>query len=182
MLFCDYGIKNLSRFFNEYFWSLLFMMQVLAKKLKKLLEKNKKEVLDILLFGSFVKGRLSPEDIDIAVLDLGVERSLLKKEILTFLAHADIQFVRFEDYTKGLWLTLLREGYSVKYGKYLHELYQVQPSVLYSYSLQGLNASQKVMFVPLSLSSEFADFLKHWNLDIDAKEYGLMPLLRKEEL
>ncbi len=176
-------------------------MKPLVKKLKTLLEKNKKEVVDILLFGSYVKGRLSPKDIDLAVLENGVDRSSFKKRILEFISHADVQFLSFKDYDRSLWLTLLREGYSVKHQKYLYELYRVQPSVLYSYSLQSLTASQKVMFaraiknikgierlsnhvvlVPMSSSSEFADFLRKWNLDIDAKEYGLIPLLRKEDI
>ena len=174
-------------------------MKTLAKKLKKVFEKNKKEILDIILFGSFVKGRLSPRDVDIAVLDMGVDRSFLKKQILTVIPKADIQFVRFQDYDKSIWLTLLREGYSVRDESYLYQSYGVQPSVLYTYSLQSLSASKKVMFaraikkfkgmerlsnhvvlVPMSLSCEFADFLLHWNIDIDAKEYALLPLLRKE--
>ena len=89
----------------------------------------------------------------------------------------------------------------MKHKKYLYQLYGVQPSILYTYSLQSLTASQKVMFaraikkfknierlsnhvvlVPISLSSDFADFLLHWNIDVDAREYALLPLLRKEEL
>lgn len=175
-------------------------MKALAKKLKKLLEKNKKEVYDIILFGSFVKGGLAPKDVDVAVLDNGIDRPKFKKEIILFLPSADVQFLTFQDYDKSLWLTLLREGYSTKHQKYLYQMYHVQPSVLYTYSLQSLTASQKVMFaraikifkgvkrlsnhvvlVPVSLSSEFADFLRHWNIDIDAQEYALLPLLRKEE-
>ncbi len=176
------------------------MMESLVKKLKKVLEKNKKEVIDILLFGSVVKGRLSPGDIDLAVLEQGVHRSTFKKEVLSSIPSADIQYLTLQNYTSSLWLTLLREGYSVKHQKYLYEIYHVQPSVLYTYSLQALTASEKVMFaraiktfkgierlsnhvvlVPLSISSDFADFLRKWNIDIDTREYGLMPLLRKEE-
>ena len=176
------------------------MMESLVKKLKILLEKNKKDVVDIFLFGSYVKGRLSPKDIDIVVLGNSVDRSVLKKSILAISPSADVQFLTVQDYDKSLWLTLLKEGYSVKHKKYLYQLYHVQPSVLYTYSLQSLTASKKVMFaraikhfkgverlsnhvvlVPMSLSSDFADFLRTWNLDIDAREYGLIPLLRKEE-
>ena len=42
--------------------------------------------------------------------------------------------------------------------------------------------SNKVILVPVNLSGEFADFLRNWNIDIDAQEYGLLPLLRKEQV
>ncbi|MBI5797498.1 nucleotidyltransferase domain-containing protein [Candidatus Woesearchaeota archaeon] len=176
-------------------------MKQLVKKLKILLEKNKKEVVDILFFGSYAKGRLFPKDIDIAVLENGVNRSSFKKEILSLVSHADVQFISLQDYDKSLWLTLLQEGFSLKHQKYLYQLYHVQPSVLYTYSLLSLRPSQKVMFaraikqfkgierlsnhvvlVPISISSQFTDFLKHWNIDIDTREYGLIPLLRKGDI
>ena len=97
------------------------MMESLVKKLKILLEKNKKEVVDIFLFGSYVKGRLSPKDIDIAVLENGVDRSVLKRSILVISSSADVQFLNVGDYDKSIWLTLLKEGYSVKHKKYLYQ-------------------------------------------------------------
>lgn len=176
------------------------MIESFTKKLHKLLEKNKKYIEDILFFGSSVKGRVDPADIDIAVLDKGVDRQIFRKDVLQIIPHADIQFLSFQDYDKSLWLTLLAEGYSLKHRKYLYQLYRVQPSVLYTYSLQSLTASQKVMFaraiknfkgierlsnhvvlVPYALSSGFGDFLKYWNIDFDTREYALLPLLRKEE-
>ena len=63
------------------------MMESLVKKLKILLEKNKKDVVDIFLFGSYVKGRLSPKDIDIVVLGNSVDRSVLKKSILAIIVY-----------------------------------------------------------------------------------------------
>jgi len=36
--------------------------------------------------------------------------------------------------------------------------------------------------VSMQISGEFADFLKYWNIDIDTKEYGLLPLVRKEQI
>ena len=39
--------------------------------------------------------------------------------------------------------------------------------------------SNRVVLVPIDKSSDFNMFLKNWDLDIDTKEYGLLPLVRK---
>lgn len=174
-------------------------MKELVKKLKKVLAGNKL-ILDIIIFGSYVKGNLNFNDIDIAVL-LNNKKDInwigLKKEINE--KNADIQLVSFEDYDKFLWITLIREGFSVKNNKYLNQIYGIKPVVLYKYSLKKLGTSKKVMFergiknfknikklsnsvvlVPIEHSGEFKDFLKNWDLDIDTLEYGLLPFTRKE--
>lgn len=175
-------------------------MRQLAKKLKNLL-KNKK-ILDLVIFGSVAKNKIRANDVDIAViLKDAVDKNSLKESIGKVLnKKIHLQFLSIENYDKSLWLTLIKEGYSVKHNKYLFEVYRIKPVVLYKYSLKQLPISKKVMFeraiknfknierlsnrvilVPVNLSGEFADFLRNWNIDIDAQEYGLLPLLRKEE-
>ena len=177
-------------------------MKQTVKKLKQYLQKNK-EIIDIILFGSFVKGKGNVSDLDIAVLSsANLNRNMIKKEFETFLSHKiDLQIVTLLDYDKPFWLTLIREGFSVKHDCFLHQLYKIEPLVLYKYSLKQLSVSKKVMFeralknftgiqrlsnrvilVPIPKAEEFNDLLKTWDLDFDAQEYGLLPLMRKGDI
>jgi len=172
-------------------------MEYLVKELKKLLMDN---VVDIIIFGSVAKGKLNNNDIDIAVLEKGVNKKEFRERLDKLkLKNVDVQFLSIEDYNKFIWVTLIREGFSVKQNKYLTEIYRIKPVVLYKYSLKTLTNSKKVMFeraiknfkgieklsnsvvlVPIKLTSDFNEFLKIWNIDFYAKEYGLMPLVRKD--
>ncbi|MBU1204850.1 MAG: nucleotidyltransferase domain-containing protein [Nanoarchaeota archaeon] len=175
-------------------------MKQLAKKLKNLL-KNKK-IIDLVIFGSVAKNKIRASDIDIAViLKDSIDKNNLKESIGKLInKKIHLQLVSINDYDKFLWLTLIKEGYSIKHNKYLFELYKIKPIVLFKYNLKQLPTSKKVMFeraiknfkdieklsnrvvlVPINLSGEFADFLRNWNIDIDAQEYMLLPLLRKGE-
>ena len=173
-------------------------MKNIAKKLKGLL-KNK-DIFDIIIFGSVTKGKIDPGDIDIACI-LHTMNKGIKPHITSSIPKADVQILTIEDMHKPIFPTLIKEGYSVKEGKYLHEIYGIQPVKLYTYSLKQLTNSNKVMFergikniqgitrlsnrvilVPIQKSAEFDEFLKRWDLDIEAKEYELLPLLRKEQI
>jgi len=170
------------------------------KELKQYLENE--DIVDIVVFGSSVKGKIMPNDIDIAVLvKKKLSFSLLKEIKKSLGKNGHIQQVSINDYDNQLFAILLREGHSIKHKKYIHELYGIKPKYLYTYSLKSLSASQKVMFhrgiktisdvdrlsnrvvmVPVDNANEFEDFLKQWDLDIEAKEYSLLPKLRKEEI
>ena len=173
-------------------------MKQLAKRLKKVLDD---EIIDIIIFGSYTKGSIHPNDLDIAIIakhkidrnkiSAALEKSIDKK--------IHLHIVTIEDYDKFLFISLIREGYSVKHRKYLYEVYRIKPAVLFHYSLKSLTASQKVMFtrglhnfkgiekianrvvlVPIDQSDEFLQFLKQWNIDIESRQYGLLPLVRQE--
>jgi len=168
------------------------------KELKKILSK---EVVDILLFGSLVKGG-SARDIDVALVVKGrAELDKLKAKVKNILPEADIQIVDVESIYSSLWLTLIKEGFSVKKGKFLFEIYRVKPAVLYKFSLKKLNPVQKVQFnrgirkvldkegtvltrsvvlVPIQIKNKFMEFLKTWNIYYECQEYELLPVLRKE--
>lgn len=170
------------------------------KKLKKLLNKN---IFDIILFGSFVKGG-SPGDIDIAVIiKEKKEISIIKNQITTIIKEkSDIQFIDISSIHSSIWLTLIKEGFSVSKNKYLFEIYNTQPVVLYKYSLTRLTNVQKVQFergikkilgkeskfltrsvilIPIILKNEMMEFLKTWDIYYESQEYELLPILRKED-
>lgn len=161
-----------------------------------------KELFDIIIFGSFVKGGHA-RDIDLAlVVYEKIDVAPLKKKINDiFKKEIDIQMIMIDSLYSPLWLTLIKEGYSIKKNTFLSQLYNIQPCVLYKYSLKKLNNVQKVQFergiknvlgkkgnfltrsvvlAPLSLKNEMMEFLKHWNVYYESQEYELLPLMRKE--
>ncbi|MFH1316781.1 MAG: hypothetical protein ABII01_04640 [Candidatus Woesearchaeota archaeon] len=168
------------------------------KKLKKLLDRN---ILDIILFGSFVKGGI-PNDTDVAIIVRNKERlEEIKKKIRSVVKKPDIEIIDIESIYNSTWLTLIKEGFSVNKNKFIYELYNIKPSVLFKYSLKKLTNVQKVQFerglknvlksggtvltrsvilVPIKIKSEVEDFLKSWNIYYESQEYELLPLMRKE--
>lgn len=174
----------------------------LAKKLKPLLKKYE-SLEDIIFFGSFVKGKAEPEDIDIALLmhekneTDNIEQGII--EIIN--KKIDFSVLSIKDIYSSVWLSLLKEGFSVSKEKYLYELYDVQPVMLYKYSLKSLTLVQKVQFdrgldklleevggtrlvrtvvlIPLSESGKFEMFLKTWKIEYETQRYELMPKMAK---
>lgn len=117
-------------------------LQKIKSKLKFLL-KNK-EIIDIILFGSFLKGKTNPKDIDIAI----ITNKRIKYELEDFHISA-ISPEEFFINPPSLAATLLNEGYSLKNNKYLAELLRFKAKVLYTYKLNNLSNSKKVKIVRL---------------------------------
>ena len=157
---------------------------------------------DIILFGSFVKGGFA-KDIDIALLlkektDIIIIKNKIKKIIKKPI---DIQVITLDSIYLPIWLTLIKEGFSIRQNEFLFNLYKIKTNVLYKFSLKKLNNVQKVQFergikkvletegvfltrgvvlVPINLKNAMIDFLKTWDIYYESKEYELLPLLRKE--
>ena len=72
----------------------------LAKKLKKLL--RNKGIIDIIIIGSYSKGRINSNDIDLII--LSEKKSFeIKKQIDVLLnKKTDIQFLSLKDFDKGI--------------------------------------------------------------------------------
>lgn len=165
-----------------------------------------KDLADIFIFGSIVKGKEKAGDIDIALFFKDkVSKDLvssIKKEIKTAInKKVDIEVL---DIYSQLWLVMMREGLSINKNKFLYEFYKIKPLVLYKYSLKKLNPTQKVQFtrglnemirltegtkltrsivlIPLTNKIKFDEFLNSWNMLYETKAFELMPILRKEEI
>lgn len=158
----------------------------MKEDLKKLLKKYE-EINDFYIFGSFVKGKYEPEDIDIALIALKKDFSLLKEVIGDMKGyptlHIELVLLK-EIFTEPVWKSLLSEGFSVRKNRFLRELMRIESMVLYNYNLKELNHSEKTLFnrafrnqikaikgvsvsrgavmVPISDSIKFEDFLKSW--------------------
>lgn len=168
--------------------------QKLKKSLKKLLVKYK-EIQDFVIFGSLVKGKYTPKDIDVAlVVDkkdislVGEVKDQLKNKNL------DIEMIKPEEiYQTRLGLALISEGFSIKNNKFLREKLGISPMKIYTYGIKHLTQTKKVLFgrglnqitedtkgvklgagsimIPIDQSSKFEDFLNTWNLKYKTKEY-----------
>lgn len=166
----------------------------MKKSLKKLLKKYK-DIKDIIVFGSLVKDKHAPKDIDIAIVKDKKEISLVGeiKEKLD-IKNLDIELIKPEEiYQTRLGLTLVTEGFSIKNNKFLREKLNLSPMKIYIYGIKNLTQTKKVMFgrglkqvmkdteaiklgagsimVPIEKSGSFEDFLDSWNLKYKTKEY-----------
>ena len=121
-------------------------------KTKKFYEKNKEEVLDIILFGSAIKGKEKPADVDILMLykskvnlDISYE---LKKE-LSFLGEIEIiskTYSQLFDSSISAREAVLSEGYSLIHKKFLHEGLGYSSFMLFKYRLEGMSKSRRMQF------------------------------------
>jgi|SRR3989344_2118236 len=130
---------------------LLKIMFMTLKNLSKIKNELKglfqhKEILDLIIFGSFVKNKPNPNDIDIALIvkDKSIDKSLLDNKNYHF------SLISIDDFFKNsisLTNTLFREGYSLKHNKNFSELFNFANKVLFSYELLNLSNSNKVKIV-----------------------------------
>lgn len=184
---------------------MLEKLKSLSQSLKPLLKKY--ELLeDIIFFGSFVKGKSKPRDIDVALLIHNKDESLINeigKEISKNLQgiKADFTLFTLKDIYSEVWLSVITSGYSISRGAFLREIYGIAPCKLYNYSLRSLNPVKKVQFsrglkaisygiggirlsramviIPLENSERFEEFLKTWDINFETRRYELLPEYRK---
>lgn len=116
------------------------ILSYLRNKLKK--ELKDKEILDIVVFGSVVKGKEKPNDIDIAIIS-NEDISINNHSIHTSLIKPQDFFIN----PPAIINTLFREGYSLKNEKPFSQLYNFSNKVLFKYELSSLNLSRKVTAV-----------------------------------
>lgn len=116
------------------------ILSSLKNKLKSLLA-NKK-VIDIIVFGSVVKGKAAPRDIDIAT----ISEEKISSSIPGFHI-SNLNPSEFFINPPSIVTTLLREGYSLKNSKALSEILRFKSRVLFAYALNGLTNSEKVTAV-----------------------------------
>jgi predicted nucleotidyltransferase len=112
----------------------------IKNRLKALL--SNKEILDIIIFGSAIKGKTEPRDIDIALITRNIKPEVLEGFHISILSPDDF-FIN----PPNLINTLLREGYSLKHNKNFAEVYRFSNRVLFKYELKGMKPSEKVMLV-----------------------------------
>ncbi len=122
-------------------------LRKLLSRLKNLHRKNKKEIFDIVLFGSSVRGKYKPEDIDIVFIFWEKVPSEKIKSILGGLKDFHSEYLFLEEiYSEPLWSTIISEGFSLSKSKFFHEILGMKSWFLFEYNLSNLNQSQKSKF------------------------------------
>ena len=130
----------------------------MLKNLEKLLEseKSNKNIFDIIVYGSSLKGKTNPEDIDIVVIFL--EGSLsdrlnrlqkIKPKIKKDYKKVDIKQMLLKDLFSTSFLArtgILLEGYSLFKKTKFSETLGFKAFTLFWYDLKGLTHTEKVKF------------------------------------
>lgn len=135
----------------------------MLKNYLKLLESNckkfktkYKEIVDIILYGSLVKGKAAPRDIDIMVLFLEIPlkdrleitqslKNILKKHF----ENVDVKSMNMLDFFDVSFLarqSILIEGISLIKNKPLSELLGFESFVIFTYNLSNLIQNEKIKF------------------------------------
>ena len=181
------------------------MLKSLTRILKPLLQKYK-ILEDIIIFGSLVREKPNPKDIDIAVFIHEKNEAIIEKiekDIKDALTEfeIDITILTVEDIYSPLWLSITYEGWSINKEEFFSVLYNIMPSKLYKYSIRMLTPVQKVQFdrglkailndlggirmtrtvvlIPLQKSEMFEEFLKTWRIEFETRRYSLLPEYQK---
>jgi len=122
-------------------------------EIKDFFEKNKEDILDIILFGSSVRGKEKPKDIDILMLykdkkDIDISYEL-KKRLKTKGYNAEITDKTYKELFEETFKareSILSEGYSLVYDKFLSEGLGYMNLILFKYELKGFNKSDRMRF------------------------------------
>ncbi len=165
-------------------------LKEIKKNLKPLI---KGEIVDIVLFGSSVKEKFKPSDLDVAIITKNSEGieidklSKIREKIKKNIEEVDTEVIPINElYTTEFGFNILTEGYSVKEEKKLNQMMNIEPYNIYSYSLEDLTRSKKTTFnrslkrllgekrgekigrgvikVQKENSGEIEDFLKNWEV------------------
>ena len=126
---------------------------ILHKKAKDFYNKYRKEIVDIVIFGSFVKGKILPRDIDVCIIfreKINIELNKIAGESFGKDLEVHVSSLTVDNFFSklhSLAKTLLKEGISLISKKGLSESLGFSQSVLYSYSLREKKQTDKTKVV-----------------------------------
>ncbi len=125
----------------------------LISKIKSFYNKNKENILDIIIFGSSVRGKEKPEDVDLliifkdeVILDLSYS---LRKMIENFSYNVEIISKKYDEIFSPNFMareSILSEGISVIYNKSISEGLGYSNFILFKYNLKGFSKSNRMRF------------------------------------
>lgn len=128
-------------------------MKRLRKDLKIYLKKEK-FLVDVILFGSALKSKPKPRDIDLFILCRKKDYKKIEEIIYNCVligrknklnVHCEPLIID-EIFNAGVFVTLLHEGESIKKGKSISQALGAKSYVLVKYELRNKKNSEKVMF------------------------------------
>lgn len=122
-------------------------------EIKKFFRQNEMNVIDMLLFGSFIRGKENPRDIDLMVLTVSNIRQdriyELHKSLEKLCPNIEITSVSYKELLSSNFIareSFLTEGYSIINKKYVSEGLGFDSFVLIRYNISSLNKSDRMRF------------------------------------
>lgn len=122
-------------------------------KVQAIIKENENEILDVVLFGSLVRGKEKPEDLDLLVIyKKNINSELInkmRKEFETLGVEVDLVPKSYNDLFKSAFIareSYLSEGYSLIQRKFIAEGLGYKPMVLFRYDIKGFTKSQRMRF------------------------------------
>lgn len=122
-------------------------------EVNRFFKENEEEIIDIILFGSTVKGKEKPGDVDILILfkkkkniDLGYK---LRKKLEKLGLETEITLKTYKELFESSFIAreaVLSEGYSLITKKSLAKGLGYTNLILFKYSLKGFNKSMRMRF------------------------------------
>lgn len=109
-------------------------------------------ILDIIIFGSFTKGKDVPNDLDILVLFSKIDSNIsynLRKELEKLFPNVDVIDKDYAGLYSSSFLAreaILAEGYSLRERNFLHQIMGYSSFYLFKYQLKGLNKVKRMQF------------------------------------
>lgn len=120
-------------------------------EIKGFYKKNADEIIDIILFGSTVRGKENPKDVDLLILfkekkdfDLSYE---LKKRLKNF--NLEISLKNYKELFESTFKareSILSEGFSLIQNKFISSGFGFNNLILFKYELKKLNKSGRMRF------------------------------------
>lgn len=127
------------------------MQKKLYSKIRKWIKNNK--VVDVVIFGSFVRGKTKPNDIDLCIIIKDTDEKKTFDLIDSFSKitteyNIQINTLTSSDFVKGNTLSkqLLEEGFSIKKLKPFSNTFNLVNQTLFVYTLKKFNSSKRVKF------------------------------------
>ncbi len=125
----------------------------LVNEIKNFHSKNREKLIDIILFGSSMRGKKEPMDVDLLLLfkdreDMDTEYDL-RKRLERFEMAFDVTSVTYRGLFESSFLpreAVLTEGYSLVLNRRLSEGFGFDSRMLFLYSLKGFSTSRRMMF------------------------------------
>lgn len=125
----------------------------LKSEIKKFYKKYKNEIVDIILFGSAVRGKEKPKDIDILIVFQEKENTdltyALRKNIEKLGYNVEITSRTYKNLFLSSFLpreNILTEGYSFILDRKISESFGYKSFNLFIYSLKNFSKSKRIMF------------------------------------
>ena len=161
----------------------------LMSKIQALIKENQGEILDAVLFGSSVRGKEKPRDIDLLIIYKTKSNSELnyeiKKEFEIFGIEADLVAKTYRELFDSAFLareSYLSEGYSLIQKKSIADGFGYKQMVLFRYDIQNFNKSQRMRFYYSLYGRNTEGMLKKLGLHKFSERIIISPVEESEEV